>query len=128
MVADPIHTALAAKQLLPDEHLLDAGYIDAELLVHAPSELGVSICGPVKKEVRWQAQDGQGFGLADFKVDWSAQTVTCPGEQSSSGWSEQHTAYGQPVIHVRFKPSICQACVSRELCTRSKRGARSLVL
>lgn len=127
-MADRIHTGLAEKQLLPDEHLLDAGYIDAELLVSAPSELGVTICGPVKKDVRWQAQAGQGFGLADFKVDWAAQTVTCPAGQSSSGWSEQHNGYGQPVIHVKFKPSICQACVSRELCTRSKRGARSLVL
>ena len=32
----PIHAALAAKGLLPGDHLLDAGYVDAELLVGQP--------------------------------------------------------------------------------------------
>ena len=127
-MADPIHAALAKKNVLPSEHLMDAGYIDGELLFKAKIDLAVEVYGPVKKDVRWQAQAGQGFGLADFKIDWEHQTVTCPAQQQSSGWSQQHNAYGQPVIHVKFKPKICQACPSQECCTRSKRGARSLVL
>lgn len=123
-----IHTALAGKDLLPGEHLLDTGYIDAELLVAATRDLAMQVLGPVKKDVRWQAQAGEGFASADFNVDWQSQTVTCPAGQLSSGWSQQTNAYGQPVIHVKFKPSLCRACPSRELCTRSKRGSRSLVL
>jgi hypothetical protein len=55
---------------------MDAGLIDADLLVTAPQEWAVEGCGPVKKDVRWPAQAGQGFGL--FAFDWVAQTGTCP--------------------------------------------------
>jgi transposase len=127
-MAAEIQSALARKDLLTSEHLLDAGYVTAELLVEAERDLGIRVCGPVKKDVRWQANTGQGFGLADFQVDWQAQTVTCPNGQKSCAWSEQHNAYGRPVIQVKFKPSVCQACRDQTQCTRSKRGARNLVL
>ena len=127
-MAGTIHAALAEKELLPSEHLMDAGFIDAELLVTAPQEWAVEVCGPVKKDVRWQAQAGQGFGLSAFQIDWAAHTVTCPEGQQATAWAEQRNAYDQPIIQVKFKPSICQACPSRALCTQAKRGARSLVL
>ena len=125
---ETIHTALADKALLPSEHLLDGGYIDADLLVEAKRDLGVEVCGPVKKDVRSQATSGEGFGLSEFQVDWAAKVVTCPNGQTSSGWSEQSNAYHKAVIQVKFKPSICRACADQARCTRSKRGARSLVL
>lgn len=127
-MAETIHTALAEKELLPSEHLMDAGFIDAELLVTTPLEWAVEVCGPVKKDVRWQAQAGQGFGLSAFQIDWDAHTVTCPGGQQATAWAEQRNAFDQPIIQVKFKPSSCQACPHRTLCTQSKRGARSLVL
>ncbi|MGZ3391324.1 MAG: hypothetical protein ACXVCF_17255 [Isosphaeraceae bacterium] len=37
----PIHAALAATGLLPGDHLLDAGYVDVELLVGSQFEHGV---------------------------------------------------------------------------------------
>lgn len=127
-MTETIHAALAEKALLPGEHLLDAGFIDAELLVNSEQAWAVEVCGPVKKDVRWQAQAGQGFGLSAFTVDCAAQTVTCPEGQQATAWSEQRNAYDQPIIQVKFKPSSCQACPSRARCTQAKRGARSLVL
>src|SRR3954454_13227477 len=44
----PIHCALAAKALLPDGHIVDAGYIDAGLLVASLREHGVTLLGPVR--------------------------------------------------------------------------------
>lgn len=126
-MSETIHTALADKELLPAEHLMDAGFIDAELLVTAQQDLAVTVYGPIKKDVRWQAQAGQGFSLADFTIDWEHQTVTCPHGQQSQAWSEQRNAYQQPVIQVKFKATLCRACPSQALCTRSKRGGRSLV-
>jgi transposase len=123
-----IHAALEAKALLPNEHLMDAGFIDAELLVEAKRDLGVKVCGPVKKDVRWQANAGQGYGLADFTIDWEGQQAICPQGQRSSVWSEQRNAYEQEVIQVRFPKQACGPCPCRDLCTRSKRGVRSLVL
>jgi transposase len=34
-LTEPIHAALAAKDLLPSQHIVDAGYIDADLLVNS---------------------------------------------------------------------------------------------
>ncbi len=127
-MAGTIHAALAEADLLPSTHFLDAGYVTAELLVEAKRDLAVEVCGPVKKDVRWQANSGQGFGSADFNIDWSAKSVTCPNGQRSNAWSEQTNAYGKPVIQVKFKPSVCRACADQAKCTRSERGARNLVL
>jgi transposase len=127
-MTEPIQAALAQKELLPDQHLLDAGFIEAELLVKAQEELGVEICGPVKKDVHWQAQAGQGFDLTAFSIDWDNQKVTCPEGHNSTGWSEQLNSYGQLAIMVKFKAKVCQACPSRPLCTRSESGGRSLAL
>jgi transposase len=49
LVPDSIHVALARKELLPQDHLRDAGCIDADLLVDAPRDYGVNICGPLDK-------------------------------------------------------------------------------
>lgn len=127
-MGEPIHTALAEKDLLPAEHLMDAGFIDAELLVGAQREHHIEIVGPVKKDVRWQANAGKGYGLSAFNVDWDTQIVICPRGQMSSSWSEQRNAAHKHVIQVKFKPSICRACPAQSDCTRSKRGIRLLVL
>jgi transposase len=127
-VSESIHAALEAKALLPREHLMDAGFLDAKLLVVAKRDFGIEVCGPVKKDVRWQANAGQGYGLAEFTIDWGGKHATCPQGQRSSVWSEQRNAYDQEVIQVRFPKHACGACPCRDLCTRSKCGVRSLVL
>jgi len=127
-MTEPIQAALAEKELLPEQHLLDAGFIDAELLVKAREELDVEIYGPVKKDVHWQAQAGQGFDLTAFSIDWQNQKVTCPEGQTSTGWSQQRNSYDQLAIMVKFKAKVCQACPSRPLCTRSEQHGRSLAL
>ena len=42
-----IHTHLAQKDLLPGEHLLDAGYVDAGNLTAAQQDHAVTLVGPV---------------------------------------------------------------------------------
>ena len=127
-MGETIHAALEDKALLPEEHLMDAGFVDADLLVEAKRDHGVEVCGPVKKDVRWQANAGQGYGLADFTMDWENKHAICPQGQRSSVWSEQKNAYDQVVIQVRFPKHACGTCPCRELCTRSKSGVRSLVV
>lgn len=127
-VTERIHAALDAKDLLPDEHLLDTGYIDAELLVNAKEDYGIVICGPVKKDVLWQANSGDGFGLSNFQINWDAQYVTCPKGNKSGYWSNRTNEYHQPVIQVRFKKEDCCVCPTQSKCTRSKVGIRHLLL
>jgi len=52
-LTDVIHQALESKQLLPDEHFMDAGYIDGEHLVTSEKRYGVELIGPVALNPSW---------------------------------------------------------------------------
>jgi transposase len=124
----PIHTALAAKGLLPNDHLMDAGYVDAELLVGARFEHGVRLVGPVRPDVSWQAQANQGFDISHFQIDWEAKRVTCPEGKTSVLWKPGHDRWGNEVIHTEFARRECLACQSRPLCTRARTEGREMTL
>jgi transposase len=121
-----VHVALANKDLSPAEHFLDAGYVDADTLVSAKHDFGIAICGPVHEEAGWQAKPDTGFALAHFRIDWEHQSVTCPAGQTSRQWCQRLSPTGKAAIQVRFSPTVCRACPSREQCTRAQRGARTL--
>jgi hypothetical protein len=65
-------------QLLPQTHLVDAGYTDAKGLVNSQQTYGGMLLGPVAQDASWQAKAGEGFDRASFLVNWETQTVTCP--------------------------------------------------
>src|SRR3954468_21183968 len=46
-MAEVIHQSLAAKDLLPTEHLVDKGYTDAGALIESQEQHGVALVGPV---------------------------------------------------------------------------------
>lgn len=123
---DTIHTTLAQHDLLPDEHLLDAGYVDAEALVSARQDFGVAICSPVRTKVSWQAKAADGFALAQFTIDWDKQQVTCPGGHTSNQWCARSSVTRKPAIQVRFSPTVCRACPSQTQCTQARTGARTI--
>ncbi len=43
-----IQAALHHKQLLPSRHLVDAGYVDADLLVQSADRYGIELFGPTR--------------------------------------------------------------------------------
>jgi transposase len=51
-----IHAALQQRELLPREHLVDTGYVDAELRVSSQREYQVELIGPARPDVKWQAR------------------------------------------------------------------------
>jgi transposase len=124
----PIHTALAAKGLLPGDHLLDAGYVDAELIVGSRSDHGVRLVGPVRPDVSWQARDAHGFDVSHFIIDWDARRVTCPEGKTSVLWQPGRDRWDNEVIHTEFARHECLACGSRPLCTRAKTEGREMTL
>lgn len=81
-VTTPAHVALAAKCLLPAEHLVDTGYLDAALLIEATRDFGVDLVGPTRPDLRWQARLGKGFAAAAFHVDWEASAGSRPPQQA----------------------------------------------
>jgi transposase len=80
-----IHADLAEKKLLPDQHLVDAGYIDATNLIESQAGYGVDLVGPTLKNYWYQAETG--YDLTHFSIDWQAQVVTCPQGHPSSSWT-----------------------------------------
>ncbi|WP_084533437.1 IS1182 family transposase [Nocardia fusca] len=119
-----IHTSLAERDLLPDIHLVDAGYVDADLLIAAGRDHGIELLGPAKAATGWQATAGDGYTLTDFTIDWDNEQVTCPQGVESRSWKADRSQDGIPVVRVRFPSSACQSCLAREQCTRSRAGRR----
>lgn len=125
-LTETIHNNLAKKELLPGEHLIDAGYVDAGILVTSRAKHNIDVVGPVQEDSSWQAKAAQGFDLSCFVIDWPTQTVTCPKGHSNRVWSASQDRYGNAVIHVRFDKQACGACAVRSKCTRSKDRPRAL--
>jgi transposase len=118
-----IQDDLARHDRLPDQHVVDAGYVDADVLFHSQHDHGIDLIGPVQPDRSWQAKAGQGFDMIHFPVNWEQQHVTCPEGHLSSQWAAGHDAFGNPVIRVRFSDQTCRLCPVRVLCTRdSSRG------
>ena len=118
-----IQEELAQHQLLPDEHIVDTGYVDAELLVSSQQNHGIWLVGPVLSDNSWQAKAGKGFDLAHFQIDWHTQQATCPQGQTSSSWS-----LAGERIEVVFPTEICARCPVRSDCTQSQTTGRVLHL
>jgi len=90
----PIQETLAKKDLLPNEHIVDAGYMDATLLVTSQTDHQVQLTGPVRPDSSWQAQANTGYDISCFRIDWEAQKVTCPQGQTSRQWIAAQDAWG----------------------------------
>ena len=122
-----IQHKLIKKNLCPKEHLVDAGYTDAELLVTSQHEK-ITLIGPLRVNSSWQAKASQGYDLPNFRIDWERQEATCPQGHASTAWRPGKDAFGNEIIQLQFSRSDCSPCVVRSLCTRSKSSPRHIVL
>ena len=121
-----IHQALADKQILPDEHILDSGYINAGHLVEAQERHQIQIVGCPIPDSSWQSRANQGFEHTQFRIDWNENSVTCPASRQNKSWYQRKDRHGNPVIKVQFRMEDCQPCPYRENCTRNTKGGRTL--
>jgi len=121
-VVETIHQDLAAKDLLPAVHLVDAGYTAEDTVQAAEYHYQIDLLGPVSGGGSWQALAGQGFDVSCFAIDWEHQVVTCPQGQLSQSWHVRQEKYGHEYIAVQFAPSDCKTCPHQADCTRAKRG------
>ena len=125
----PIHESLQAKDLLPRDHLVDTGYIDAELLVTSQQSFGVNLVGPTRLDTGWQAREAKsGFAAEAFKVDWERQQATCPAGKTNQYWQPALDSRGNPSIHIRFDPADCGVCPLQIQCTHSKPPRRTFTV
>ncbi len=117
-----IQAELVKMDLLPEEHIVDTGYVDAALLVSSQHQ-GISLLGPVLADTSWQAQEDKGFDQKHFVIDWMAQQATCPQGQTSSRVSTRGAR-----MEIVFATEVCAACPVRGDCTRWQTTGRVLHL
>ena len=110
------------------EHLVDAAYISAALLVESQDQQGITLRGPTRPTQGWQAQVDGGYTIEQFEVDWAQQRVRCPqGKWSVAWWDQGDRARSRPIF-VEFALEDCQACPARALCTRAQQQGRRVGL
>jgi transposase len=119
-VTPQVHEDLRANDLLPAVHLVDTAFLDAELLVASRRDYGVELLGPTRKDRRWQARAGEGFGSEHFVVDFGRRKAICPEGHESVEWVPRIDNRGNDSIYIRFSAADCGPCPSRAQCTRSE--------
>jgi transposase len=123
-----IQPDLADRGVLPGIHLLDGGYVDADLLVTAHTQHRIDVVGPPFGSYSRQRREGAGYDLQAFILEWEAQQARCPQGQTSVHWRPGHDVSGDPVIRIRFDGATCRACPARRACTSAKDAPRQLTV
>jgi transposase len=117
-MTEPIHAALAERELLPAQHYLDSGYPSAALLVDSLHRWGVSLVTPLLADPSRQARQAAGFDRASFTIDFDTRQATCPQGQTSTCWNPV-TQRGTDAIVIKFAAATCRPCPARDQCTRT---------
>ncbi|WP_239135243.1 hypothetical protein [Streptomyces sp. SID12488] len=74
----PIHDDLAAIDLTPAEHAVDAACISPAQIERAQRVHGITLLCPVAPDHSQQAKSGAGFDKAALSTDWERRRATCP--------------------------------------------------
>lgn len=122
-----LHEGLKQQDLLPEQHIVDTGYVVAQLLHSSQQDYGIDLVGPTHPDVKWQAQQKTGFEAGHFSIDWQAEQATCPEGHTSISWTPAIDNRKNEVIKIKFSIKDCQGCPSRSLCTRSTRYPRRTI-
>ena len=119
-----IQESLSNKNLLPSRHFVDAGYVDAGLLVESVEKYDIELFGPTRFNPSWQSRTG-GYDAARFAVDWDQRTVTCPENRKSVYWHEFQTKerYSRQMVKIKFKVEDCHNCLNQAKCVKTKTNA-----
>jgi transposase len=126
-MTEPVHDALAARNLAPGRHYADSGYASAALVASALATRGIALIAPLLADTSAQARAGHGYARADFTVDYDTKTVTCPQGKTSSSWTSC-TQRGQAAAVATFSPGDCGPCPARPRCTTSSRNRRQITI
>jgi len=71
-----IQDAFSERNLLPREHIVDAGYTAAELLLRSAQDHQITLVGPPRPQAGWQTKVAGAYSNEQFTVDWERQQVS----------------------------------------------------
>ena len=104
---------LVENALSPQQHLVDAGYVSAKLLLQSQEKHGIDLMGPVHVDPSWQAHTPGAYEASQFQIDWEALSATCPEGHHSVSGSRQKDSQGEPIVRIVFEAKTCLACSVR---------------
>ena len=104
-IVGELHARLEEQQMLPAQHLMDMGYVDAEVLAESQSRYQVDIVGPVMPDTSWASKEAGRFDHRQFQIDWQTHQAICPAGHTSRDWGYIPDRHGQPSLRVRFPTS-----------------------
>ena len=116
---DTVHASLKERDLLPDEHLVDGGYIRSTTILRSLQQHNVKLIGPVKPNPHWQAKE-KGYDITRFEIDWDNRVVTCPEDKKSISWREVKGPNGAERLRIKWSRTDCRLCPTEHLCKRSR--------
>lgn len=128
MCTQQIHQALTDKGLAPTEHLVDAAYVSAELLVDSQTHYHIDLVGPARSNPAWQTKVAGAYTNEQFTIDWEQRLVRCPQGQASATWRDAIDTDGKLHHVIRFPKGACATCSARARCTKAKHQPRQLEL
>jgi len=126
-MTEPIHDALATRNLTPGQHYVDSGYLSAALVVAALATRGIALTGPLLADNSAQARAASGYARAAFTIDYDSKTVSCPQGKTSQSWTPC-TQRGQAAAVATFSATDCGPCPARPPCTTRGKKRRQLTL
>ena len=69
----------------------------------------------------YEARAGEGFGAAQFAIDWERERAICPQGRASRIWKPTRDSAGHDIINIRFDSADCRDCPARQRCVSSDR-------
>jgi transposase len=127
-VTEQMHAHLAERQLLPEKHIADTGFVNSALFVSSRKDHDVELIGPTRGDNHWQAKAGTGFAARDFVIDWEHETATCPQGKTSASWTPAIDKFKNHVIKIKFGKTDCRDCSVSAQCTRSTPPRRTITV
>jgi transposase len=122
-----MHEGLKQRDLVPEQHIVDTGSVDAQLLHRSHEDYGIDLVGPTRPDVKGQAQQQTGFDAGHFAIDWRAEQATCPEGHTSISWTPAIDNRKKEVIKIKCSTTDCQDSPSRSWCTHSTRTPRRTI-
>jgi hypothetical protein len=110
------HERLTQKDLLPEQHIVESGYVDAQWLHSSQQDFGIDLVGPTHPDVNWQAQQKTGFEAGRFSLAGQAEQATGPRSVIPVSVGPQLLPIAQMrSSRIKFSMKDCQSCPSRQM-------------
>jgi transposase len=114
---DEIQQRLIERDLKPDEHYVDRGYVSGSNLAHS-ADRDIELMGRALSDT---SRKPEGYKQSDFEIDMDGQRAICPEGKTAEKWYERPQPDGHVGAEIQFRGQ-CEGCSARAQCAPGKSG------